>query len=339
MSSEPEQDAVDLNIDNYNLDEILALFELPQNFKFEDLKQAFVNYVAPLHPDKSGLPSDYFIFYRKAYGILINLHKMRTNKAHTDKMDATDYAKYAEKYKNEFKEKEEENRHYAETLMKSGNFTDAFNKLFEDNVKKTEEDAGGYDDWLRNGTQQERIVDYDQLIAHRNQDVNQFKQEIRQMTMSEFQTEFEKRRAEMIAGTEIMSRDGFGAISSMSSAGASTLISGPVGDYTSGFGSAGLAYQDLKRAHTDTLIAVDVHSMSDRFMRSGDYEKFLQAREDKIEPLGKDESERILNEQYKTESDVNIRNTFKLMQQQEQQQKMMDKIWGKLKQLTYGDDK
>ena len=329
---------VDLNIDNYNLDEILALFELPQDFKFEDLKQAFINYVAPLHPDKSGLPSDYFIFYRKAYGVLINLHKMRTNKVYADKMDTQDYTKYAEKYKNEFKEQEEQNRSYAETLMKSDNFNDAFNKLFEDNVKKNEEDAGGYEDWLRNGgKQEERVADYDQLIARRNQDVNKFKQEIRQMTMDEFQMEFEKKRAEMIAGTEIISRDGFGAISSMSSAGSSNLLGGPVGDYSSAHGGAGLAYQDLKRAHSNTLIDVDVASMSDRFMRSGDYERFLKSREEPIAPLGKEESERILNEQYKTDEATNIRNTFKLMQQQEQQQKIMDKIWGKLKQLTNGD--
>ncbi len=263
---------------------------------------------------------------------------MRTNKVYADKMDSKEYEKYAENYKNEFKEQEEENRHYAETLMKSENFNETFNKLFEDNVKKTEEDAGGYEEWLRGGKQEERIVDYDQLISHRNQDVNQFKQEIRQMTMDEFQIEFEKRRAEMIAGTEIISRDGFGALSSMSSAGNTNLIGGPMGDYSSAHGGTGLAYQDLKRAHTDTLIAVDVASMSERFMRSGDYEKFLKAREDSIAPLGKEESERILNEQYKTDSETNIRNTFKLMQQQEQQQKIMNKIWGKLKQLTYGND-
>jgi ribosomal protein L17 len=252
-------------------------------------------------------------------------------------MDTKDYAKYAEKYKNEFKEQEQQNRSYAETLMKSDNFNDTFNKLFEDNVKKNEEDAGGYDEWLRGSKQEERIVDYDKLVTHRNQDVNQFKQEIRQMTMDEFQMEFEKRRADMIAGTEIISRDGFGAISSMSSAGASNLLGGPVGDYSSAHGGAGLAYQDLKRAHTDTLIPVDAAAMADRFMRSGDYERFLKTREETITPLGKEESERILNEQYKTDEATNIRNTFKLMQQQEQQQKIMDKIWGKLKQLTYGD--
>jgi hypothetical protein len=333
-----EEEAVDLNIDNYNLDEVLALFELSQDFKFEDLKRAFVNYVAPLHPDKSGLSSEYFIFYRKAYGVLINLYKMRTNKVYSDKMDARDYEKYAEKYKNEFKEQEEQNRSYAETLMKSDNFNETFNQLFEDNVKKNEEDAGGYDDWLRcGGKQEERIVDYDQLVAKRTQDVDQFKQEIRQMTMDEFQIEFEKRRAEIISGTEIMSRDGFGAISSMSSAGATSLLGGPIGDYSSAHGGAGLAYQDLKRAHTDTLIPVDIAAMSDRFMRSSDYETMLNDRKKLIEPLGKEESERILNDQYKTDESTNIRNTFKLMQQEEQQKKIMDKIWGKLKQLSFGD--
>lgn len=329
MSEDSEPD-LDLDIDNYNLEEILALFELTPDYKFEDLKHAFVNYVAPLHPDKSGLPSDYFIFYRKAYGVLINLYKTKTS--HVPKAPV-DFTKYVNDYKNEFKEFEETNRVFAEKLLNADNFNADFNKLFEDTVKQADaDDADGYEDWLRGNRNNERITNYDDLIKHRNQDIDQFKQDIRQMTMDEFKIEFEQRRAEMIAGNEIISRDNiYGAITAPT--GHTNLINGPIGDYSSAnlFGSG---YQDLKKAHTDTLIAVDPASLSDRFMRTSDYERFLQSREIGIEPMNKEDAEKYLNQQSADNEQENIRNTFKLMQQQEQQQKLMEKIWGKLKQIT-----
>ena len=53
---------MDLDINNYNLDEILQLFKLPLNFNEHHLKQA-KQIVLKVHPDKSGLDSQYFIFY------------------------------------------------------------------------------------------------------------------------------------------------------------------------------------------------------------------------------------------------------------------------------------
>ena len=52
----------DLNIDNYDLQDLLNLFKLDKNFNEEDLKQA-KKIVLKTHPDKSGLNPDYFRFY------------------------------------------------------------------------------------------------------------------------------------------------------------------------------------------------------------------------------------------------------------------------------------
>jgi hypothetical protein len=322
--------SVDLNIENYSLDELLALFNLPQNYDFTNLKQVFIKYVAPLHPDKSGLPSDYFIFYKKAYGILLNIYKMRNkNTSSSTKSNIN----YLTSYNDELKEYEEQHRLLAEKLLKSENFNDTFNKLFEDNVK-TSEEVCGYEEWLRGNEENERPTNYNILVKQRTNDLDKFKNENRKITMSEFQSEFERRRAEIISGNEIISRDVYAA-SSLSSVGSSTLLNGSVDDYSSSFGCSGLAYQDLKRAHTNTLIDVDENKMNDRFMRSGDYENYLKSREKNITALTKEESEKILNQQYKTEEETNIRNTFKLLQQQEQQQKVMDKVWSKLKHIAY----
>ena len=58
-----------LDIHTYSLVELLQLFELPHRVKDIDLlelKKAKRKYQL-LHPDKSGLPMQYFLFYQKAY--------------------------------------------------------------------------------------------------------------------------------------------------------------------------------------------------------------------------------------------------------------------------------
>ena len=53
---------MDLDINNYNLDDILNLFKIPSNFTESHLKMA-KQIVLKTHPDKSGLSSEYFLFY------------------------------------------------------------------------------------------------------------------------------------------------------------------------------------------------------------------------------------------------------------------------------------
>ena len=57
-----------LDIHQYTLEELLNLFEIKstQTLDIYELKRAKKKYQL-LHPDKSGLPNEYFIFYQKAY--------------------------------------------------------------------------------------------------------------------------------------------------------------------------------------------------------------------------------------------------------------------------------
>lgn len=64
----------ELNINNYSLDELLDLFQLKYDMNITDLKQAKKK-VLSIHPDKSGLPSEYFLFYKKAYEKIIELYE------------------------------------------------------------------------------------------------------------------------------------------------------------------------------------------------------------------------------------------------------------------------
>jgi hypothetical protein len=66
---QPQNQQHNLDIHTYSLQELLQLFELPnkiQDLDQFDLKKAKRKYQL-LHPDKSGLPNNYFLFYQKAY--------------------------------------------------------------------------------------------------------------------------------------------------------------------------------------------------------------------------------------------------------------------------------
>jgi hypothetical protein len=64
---------MDLNLDHYSLEDLLKLFKLPEQFTEADLKEARKRVVA-VHPDKSGLDKEYFIFFHKAYSLLSSVH-------------------------------------------------------------------------------------------------------------------------------------------------------------------------------------------------------------------------------------------------------------------------
>ena len=52
-----------LDINTYNLDEILGLFDLPYQLTQDNMKRAKKK-VLMLHPDKSRLDAKYFLFYK-----------------------------------------------------------------------------------------------------------------------------------------------------------------------------------------------------------------------------------------------------------------------------------
>lgn len=119
-----------LNISTYSLDDILQLFDLTYDISIVDLKRA-KNKVLMLHPDKSRLPAEYFLFYKKAFDVVVQFYENQNkqNKAvPTEKVDYvpmsnTDHNKSTtNKITNTIKE------------MAPQDFHAKFNKLFEENM-------------------------------------------------------------------------------------------------------------------------------------------------------------------------------------------------------------
>lgn len=79
---------IDLDIENYDFNDLLNLFKLQRNYDGNDLKRVKM-IVLKLHPDKSGLDNDIYIFYRKCYNFLVDIYSFTNSnyKSNTRKTD------------------------------------------------------------------------------------------------------------------------------------------------------------------------------------------------------------------------------------------------------------
>jgi hypothetical protein len=159
---------IDLNLENYDLDDILALFKIKYSFDKADLKKA-KRMVLQTHPDKSKLPKEYFLFFSSAYKVLYSIHRFRTR---CDAQETTDYVI----------EQDKEKELLLKDLSKKKNFNKIFNEMFEKHFVPSDGVDGGYGDWLKskedidtrettrqnmNSTFEQKKRETKELIVHR----------------------------------------------------------------------------------------------------------------------------------------------------------------------------
>ena len=64
-----------LNVESYSFHELCGLFHLePNNVTLDDLKRA-KKQVLMTHPDKSKLDPSYFLFYKRAFDIIMRMYE------------------------------------------------------------------------------------------------------------------------------------------------------------------------------------------------------------------------------------------------------------------------
>jgi hypothetical protein len=118
----------------YSLKDLLALFHTDYNINLEDLKRA-KKQVLMTHPDKSKLPAEYFLFYKKAFDIVVNFYNNQNKQTQKPSAENTTYvpASVSDNNKNTTKQIKS-----AINNMNAQEFQDKFNTIFENNmVKKT----------------------------------------------------------------------------------------------------------------------------------------------------------------------------------------------------------
>jgi len=119
-----------LNIHMYKLNEILELFGLSYDISLEDLKQA-KKIVLMTHPDKSKLSAEYFLFYKKAFDIIVQFYENQ-NKQNTPV--PKEEIKYQIMNQNGHDKKSSKKIINTINEMPANDFQKRFNQLFEENM-------------------------------------------------------------------------------------------------------------------------------------------------------------------------------------------------------------
>ena len=94
-----------------------------------------------------------------------------------------------------------------------------------------------------------------------------------------------------------------------------------------------LKYEDLKKAHTETLIPVtkDDMEMRPKFSDLDSYKRHRSS--DKISPLSLNEARNYLSKKAEEEGKVNMCRAFKMYKQDEDMERARDQWWKHIKQL------
>lgn len=131
---------LDLNIDNYSLEDILSLFQLESDFTEDDLKSA-KKMVLMTHPDKSNLDQKVFLFFTKAYKYLYFIFQFRHRSDKTIREDLDGDEAHAE---------------IIAKIRSKEDFNKVFNELFEEHKMSNAFSEKGYDEWYRGEDEEEQ---------------------------------------------------------------------------------------------------------------------------------------------------------------------------------------
>jgi hypothetical protein len=307
-TAEPD---LDLDIRNYKLQDITKLFNIPLVFNESDLRIAKL-VVLQTHPDKSQLPKEYFLFFSSAYKMLYQVYTFRSGKNRNNKES------YKDIVDEETIDASEDSMKLCVDKVKQLNAAE-FNKLFNEHYEKCkiemEEDVG-YEDWFR--SQQDDDIDdltnasWDQRVSH----IDKKKQTLRE-------------NLALVPKNDLQSVNIYGGGSTCGYA----LGQGAPAEHSSGLFSS-LQYEDLKKAHTETVIPVthEDYMNSKKFNNTHDLKVF---RDLNLKSFSYDKEEAIQKknaEAYQEEED-NTHRAFMMAKQDEIAQEMNKKFNGSFLKL------
>jgi hypothetical protein len=301
---------LDLDIRNYKLQDITKLFNIPLVFNESDLRIAKLA-VLQTHPDKSQLPKEYFLFFSSAYKMLYQVYTFRSGKNRNNKES------YKDIVDEETIDASEDSMKLCVDKVKRLNAAE-FNKLFNEHYEKCkiemEEDVG-YEDWFR--SQQDDIDDltnasWDQRVSH----IDKKKQTLRE-------------NLALVPKNDLQCVNIYGGSSMCGYA----LGQGAPAEHSSGLFSS-LQYEDLKKAHTETVIPVthEDYVNSKKFNNTHDLKVF---RDLNLKSFSYDKEEAIQKknaEAYQEEED-NTHRAFMMAKQDEIAQEMNKKFNGSFLKL------
>lgn len=299
--------SVDLDINNYNLEDILSLFKIPANFDEQDMKRA-KQIVLKTHPDKSKLPAEYFLFYSKAYKMLYSVWDFR-KRGDVDSKNPknTEYSNYTDEDKTVLLDQFFESN---EKFKKSANFNRWFNEQFERNKLSNESEEKGYGDWLKNDDPEDESP-------------------AKNVSMATMKQEFDRKKEQ---ARSLIVREDVQEIWSNNSISATELSNDAPGTYDSGLFS-GLGFQDLYKAHTETVIPVteEDYEQKQKFGSVNEYMSYRNNQDTK--PLSEQQAQQYLKQRNDKDEEKAIRRAYELAKQTELAKQKNQEFWSGLQLL------
>jgi hypothetical protein len=290
-------DTLDLNIHNYELNDLLNLFKLPFHFEEPHLKEA-KKIVLKTHPDKSGLDKEYFLFFSQAYKYLIKIYSLRQSSTTTN----TEYEK------DDFWENEHNVLIDGKiSSMDQNEYNTWFNDTFEKMKMKDDVEETGYGEWLK--SDEDVVTDKISNSGEMNEYIQNKKKELRALVVhNDFQDSVNGR--------------------------GDNLIRDVPENYGSGMFDK-LQFEDLRKAHAESVIPVTDEDFHNR-KKYDSVDELNRARtQDSVanEKEWFSSHEDKLNNLKTADEDINIRRAYKLLNQDEQARENYNKFWSDFKRL------
>lgn len=302
---------LDLDLDNYSLNDILDLFNLNTNFTAVELKEAYKQ-VLYTHPDKSNLDKKYFLFFSKAFKILKQIYDYTTKYNNSCVSTSNDYNNTLQESITE-RNVEQKEKHIYELLNKFDD-TKQFNSWFNEHFEKVRlynpEKDGGHGEWLKTEDNNEQnatnIRDMHNLIIEK-------KEQQRSLIKH-------KHYNDMVinSGNNVNTADYYDP----------HQIHSKEQDYSSGFNDK-FKFNDLKKAYTESVIPVTENDYINREKYTVNQMKNI--RNEQVDTtLNKEEYNRI----NQNKQDNNCHKAYMYIRQQEQAKKAQDTWNAYLYRLT-----
>ena len=292
-------EGLDLNIHNYELNDLLNLFKLPFHFKEEHLKDA-KKIVLKTHPDKSGLDKEYFLFFSQAYKYLLKIHQLRQSSTTTN----TEYDK------DELWSKEHSVLIDGKIkTMSQEDYADWFNSTFEKMRLKDESEETGYGDWLKSD---------DDLVSETVTTTNQ---------MNEYIQNKKKELRALVVHNDFQDMN-------TSNGGQFDLVREIPGNYGSSMFDK-LQFEDVRKAHCESVIPVTEEDFHNRKKYTNIDELNRERTQDMVQNSDRwlSSHESMLKNAHSQDEDINIQRAYKLMNQDEMIRENHEKFWSDMKRI------
>jgi hypothetical protein len=310
-------DSLDLNLDNYELNDIFHLFGITENHLTDEIMKDTRKIVLKIHPDKSKLDPKFYLFFEKAYKRLIDVYTFQNKSEAIKKKQSTVYDGDFNNDNNDIASREK-NALLDHYFQKNGGFSNqTFNEWFDKN-KIEDENTNGYGDWLKT----------DEGVYHPDDQTEK-------INKGNLNAVFEKQKKAM---KSVVVYKGVADDIYLGSGIGGTLLNITEDNQnytpTDVFSKGGLIYTDIKQAHVETVIPVteeDYESMP-KFKNVNEYQNYRSSQKYKVET--KAEAEQRLRELERKKDGESASLAYYYAKQSEKVKEKDSQFWGQLKKIT-----